>query len=153
MGFCCPSRFTPGERTHCVHRIGGWVDPRASLAQKEVFCPCWGWNTVAPSPQSNITASKLHRILQWKYAIIKQVTNPHYLCTTFDDKGYRLTFVVKIALFNSTRIVQTIKQSPSSGQVWLETIQFWKIKIEGSGRGRFKSGRLTVLFESYHHRC
>jgi hypothetical protein len=26
-----PSRFTPGERVHSTHWIGGWVGPRAVL--------------------------------------------------------------------------------------------------------------------------
>jgi len=27
----CPDRFTPEERTHNYHCIGGWVGPRAGL--------------------------------------------------------------------------------------------------------------------------
>jgi hypothetical protein len=30
-----PGRFTPGERASGTHWIGGWVDPRARLNNKE----------------------------------------------------------------------------------------------------------------------
>jgi hypothetical protein len=31
----CPGRFTPGERAHGTHWIGGWVRPRADLDDVE----------------------------------------------------------------------------------------------------------------------
>jgi hypothetical protein len=30
-----PGRFSPGERSHGTHWIGGWVDPRAGLGEVE----------------------------------------------------------------------------------------------------------------------
>jgi hypothetical protein len=30
-----PGRFTPGERTHSIPWIGGWVGPRAGLDKME----------------------------------------------------------------------------------------------------------------------
>jgi hypothetical protein len=30
-----PGRFTPGERAHVIHSIGGWVTPRAGLEYVE----------------------------------------------------------------------------------------------------------------------
>jgi hypothetical protein len=38
-----PGYFTPGERAHSTHCIGGWLDPRASLEAMEktkIFYPC-----------------------------------------------------------------------------------------------------------------
>jgi len=37
-----PDHFTPGERTHGTHRIGGWVGPKADLdgvAKRKNPCP------------------------------------------------------------------------------------------------------------------
>jgi hypothetical protein len=31
----CPGRFTPGEKAHDTHWIGGWVGPRAGLDDVE----------------------------------------------------------------------------------------------------------------------
>jgi hypothetical protein len=31
----CPCRFTPGEKSHGTHLIGGWVGPRAGLDDVE----------------------------------------------------------------------------------------------------------------------
>jgi hypothetical protein len=35
LGISRPGRFTPGERTHGPHSIGGWVGPRAGLDAME----------------------------------------------------------------------------------------------------------------------
>jgi hypothetical protein len=47
-------RFTPGERTHGTHWIGGWVGLRAGLdagARRKILCPCRGSNLDHPIVQ------------------------------------------------------------------------------------------------------
>jgi hypothetical protein len=50
-----PGRFTPGERAHGTHWIGGWVGPRAGLdaAEKIKFSPQPGFE---PRPAAIPTA-------------------------------------------------------------------------------------------------
>jgi hypothetical protein len=45
-------RFTPEERAHGIHWIGGWVGPRADLddVEKRILDPTW---TRIPTPRSS----------------------------------------------------------------------------------------------------